>query len=108
MRVVALLVGVLAVILLVALVAAAAGVATRRRAIRLSAAARWRMRHYAHEGETVVTVALTPPDGQVIEEHVVDHFPDGDAEWEQRFLAAREEAERRAFHLNADRPEISG
>jgi pyridoxamine 5'-phosphate oxidase family protein len=108
MRVVALLVGVLAVILLVVLVAAAVGAAARRRATRLSAAARWRMRHYAHEGETVVTVALTPPDGQVIEEHVVDRFPDGDAEWEQRFLAAREEAERRAFHLNADRPEISG
>lgn len=108
MRVVALLAGVLAVILLVVLVAAAAGVAARRRESRLSAAARWRMRHYAHHGETVVTVALTPPDGRVIEEHVVDRFPDGDVEWEQRFLAAREEAERRAFHLNADRPEISG
>jgi type II secretory pathway pseudopilin PulG len=108
MRVVALLVGVLAVILLVVLVAAMAGAAARRRATRLSAAARWRMRHYAHQGETVVTVALTPPGGQVIEEHVVDRFPDADAEWEQRFLAAREEAERRAFHLNADRPEISG
>src|SRR3954454_17885185 len=108
MRVVALLVGALAVILLVVLVAAAAGVAARRRATRLSAAARWRVRHHAHQGETVVTVALTPPDGQVIEEHVVDRFPDGDAEWEQRFLAAREEAERRAFPLNADRREISG
>ena len=50
--------------------------------------------------------ALTPPDGQVVKEHVVDQFPDGDTEWEQRFLAAREEAERRAFHLDADRPEI--
>jgi pyridoxamine 5'-phosphate oxidase family protein len=108
MRVVALLVGMLAVILLVVLVAAMAGAAARRRATRLSAAARWRVRHYAHQGETVVTVALTPPDGQVIEEHVVDRFADGDAEWEQRFLMAREEAERRAFHLNADRPEISG
>ena len=108
MRVVALLVGVLAVILLVVLVAAAAGVAARRRATRLSAAARWRMRHHADRGETVVTVALTPPDGQVIEEHVVDRFPDGDPEWERRFLAAREEAEQRAFHLNADRPEIGG
>ena len=108
MRVVALLVGVLAVLLLVVLVATAVGAAARRRATRLSAAARWRMRHYAHQGETVVTVALTSPDGQVIEEHVVDRFPDGDAEWEQRFLTAREEAELRAFHLNADRPEISG
>ncbi len=104
MRMVALLVGVVAVILLVVLVVAVTGVATRRRETRLSAAARWRMRHYAHHGQTVVTVALTPPDGRVIEEHVVDRFPDGDAEWEQRFLTAREEAERRAFHLNADRP----
>jgi pyridoxamine 5'-phosphate oxidase family protein len=108
MRVVALLVGVLAVILLVVLVVAMTGAAAGRRATRLSAAARWRMRHYADHGETVVTVALTLPDGRVIEEHVVERFPDGDAEWEQRFLAAREEAELRAFHLNADRPEISG
>jgi len=108
MRVLALLVGVLAVILLVVLLVAAAGVATRRRESRLSTAARWRMRHYAHHDETVVTVALTAPDGRVIEEHVVDRFPDGDTEWERRFLAAREEAERRAFHLNADRPETSG
>ena len=108
MRVVALLVGVLAVILLVALVAAAVGMAARRRETRRSAAARWRMRHYARHGETVVTVALTTPDGQVIEEHVVDRFADGDVEWERRFLTAREEAERRAFHLNADRPEIGG
>jgi pyridoxamine 5'-phosphate oxidase family protein len=108
MRVVALLVGVLAVILLVLLVVAVTGTAKRRRETRLSAAARWRMRHYAHDGETVVTVALTAPDRRVIEEHVVDRFPDGDAEWERRFLAAREEAERRAFHLNTDRPQISG
>jgi pyridoxamine 5'-phosphate oxidase family protein len=67
-------------------------------------AARWRARHYAHEGSTVVAVALTTPAGQVLEEHVVARFADIDPEWEQRFLAAREEAERRAFHLNADRP----
>jgi pyridoxamine 5'-phosphate oxidase family protein len=108
MRVVALLAGVLAVILLVVVVVAAAGAAARRRESRLSAAARWRMRHYARQGETVVTVALAGPDGRVLEEHVVDRFPDGDADWERRFLAAREEAERRAFHLNADRPEITG
>jgi pyridoxamine 5'-phosphate oxidase family protein len=108
MRVLALLVGVLAVILLVVLVVTATGVAARRRETRLSAAARWRMRHHARQGETIVTVALTPPDGSVIEEHVVDRFPDGDPDWERRFLAAREEAERRAFHLNADRPEING
>jgi pyridoxamine 5'-phosphate oxidase family protein len=55
-----------------------------------------------------VAVGLTLPNGRVFEEQVVDRFPDGDAEWERRFLAAREEAERRAFHLNADRPQISG
>jgi type II secretory pathway pseudopilin PulG len=108
MRFLALLVGVLAVILLVVLVVAVAGVARRRRETRQSAAARWRVRHYARDGETIVAVALTPPDGRVTEEHVVDRFPDGDVDWEQRFLAAREEAERRAFHLNADRPEVSG
>jgi hypothetical protein len=108
MRVIALLVGALAVILLVVVVVAATGAATRRRETRLSAAARWRMRHYADQGETIVAVALTAPDGRVFEEHVVDRFADGDPDWEQRFLAAREEAERRAFHLNADRPEISG
>jgi pyridoxamine 5'-phosphate oxidase family protein len=108
MRVVALLVGVLAVILLIVLVAAAAGLATRRQATRRAAAARWRMRHRADQDQTVVTVALVQPDGQVVEEHVVDRFAAGDAEWEQRFLAAREEAEQRAFHLNADRPDISG
>ena len=42
--------------------------------------------------------------GQVLEEHVVARFADTDPEWEGQFLAAREEAERRAFHLNADRP----
>ena len=68
------------------------------------AAARWRARHYAHEGSTVVAVALTTPAGQVLEEHVVARFADTDPEWERHFLAAREEAERRAFHLNADRP----
>jgi pyridoxamine 5'-phosphate oxidase family protein len=68
------------------------------------ATARWRARHYAHEGSTVVAVALTTPAGHVLEEHVVARFADTDPEWERQFLAAREEAERRAFHLNADRP----
>ena len=68
------------------------------------ATARWRARHYAHEGSTVVAVALTSPAGHVLEEHVVARFADTDPEWERQFLAAREEAERRAFHLNADRP----
>jgi hypothetical protein len=74
------------------------------RAALPDATARWRARHYAHEGSTVVAVALTTPDGHVLEEHVVARFADTDPEWERQFLAAREEAERRAFHLNADRP----
>ena len=66
--------------------------------------ARWRANHRAENGVTAVVVALTNPDGEVVEEHVVARFADADPAWERKFLAAREEAERRAFHLNADRP----
>jgi pyridoxamine 5'-phosphate oxidase family protein len=104
MRLFAVLVAVLAVVLLVLAVAAAFGMAGRRRAARLHAGARWRLHHFAERGETVVAVALALPDGRLLDQHVVDRFPDTDPEWERRFLHAREEAERRAFHLNADRP----
>jgi pyridoxamine 5'-phosphate oxidase family protein len=83
---------------------AAVGAGAPPRAALPDASARWRARHYAHEGSTVVAVALTNPAGQVLEEHVVARFADTDPEWEPRFLAARDEAERRAFHLNADLP----
>jgi pyridoxamine 5'-phosphate oxidase family protein len=97
----------LVVVVLVVAIAgrrAAVGAGSSPRVALPDATARWRARHYAHEGSTVVAVALTTPSGQVLEEHEVARFADTDPEWEGRFLAAREEAERRAFHLNADRP----
>jgi hypothetical protein len=42
--------------------------------------------------------------GEVIEEHLVARFPDTDQEWSRKFLQAKQEAEERAFHLNADNP----
>ena len=38
------------------------------------------------------------PPGQ----HVVETFPDTAADWNDRFLRAKQEAEERAYHLNAD------
>jgi hypothetical protein len=108
MRLIAVLFAVLAVVLLVVAVGAAFGIAGRRRDARTDAAARWRLHHFAERGETVVAVALALPDGRVLDQHVVDRFADADPEWERRFLHAREEAERRAFHLNADRPPLTG
>jgi hypothetical protein len=99
----------LVAILLVAgagyLVYAAAVTAGRGRQLRLRSRARWQARHRAHPGargdETVVVVALTLPSGEVLDEHVVARIPDSDPDWNTRFLRAREEAEERAFHLNA-------
>jgi pyridoxamine 5'-phosphate oxidase family protein len=73
---------------------------------RQDAGARWRLRHYGERAETVVAVSLMPPDGRVLDEHVVDRIRDDDPEWSRRFLRAKEEAEERAFHLNADRDEL--
>jgi hypothetical protein len=42
------------------------------------------------------------PAGEVLEEHVVARIPDLDEDWSRKFLQAKEEAEERAFHLNAD------
>jgi hypothetical protein len=67
-----------------------------------AAGGRWRTHHYADAGQTVVSVARMTPAGEVLEEHVVDRIPDSDGDWSRRFLAARQEAEERAFHLNAD------
>jgi pyridoxamine 5'-phosphate oxidase family protein len=80
---------------------AAAVAAGRGRRLQLRARGRWQMRHYADGGETVVVVALTLPTGEVLDEHVVARIPDHDPDWNARFLRAREEAEERAFHLNA-------
>ena len=63
--------------------------------------ATWQVRHYSERGDTVVTVALTTPRGDVVDEHVVERIPDADADWQQRFLLAKQEAEERAFHLNS-------
>jgi pyridoxamine 5'-phosphate oxidase family protein len=75
--------------------------AGRGRRLQLRTRARWQTRHYAQDGETVVVVALTLPTGEVLDEHVVARIPDQDPDWNARFLLAREEAEERAFHLNA-------
>jgi len=76
----------------------------RRRSRRLRAKARWQTRHYGERGCTVVAVSLTLPTGEVFDEHVVARAPDNDPDWNARFLAAKAEAEERAFHLNAGEP----
>ena len=77
---------------------------TRRRPHRLPAGGRWQLHHYADDGHTVVTVARVTAKGEVIEEHVVARILDTDEEWSHKFLQAKQEAEERAFHLNADDP----
>ena len=42
------------------------------------------------------------PAEEVIEEHVVARIPDSDDDCSRKFVAAKQEAEERAFHLNAD------
>ncbi|WP_146605712.1 hypothetical protein [Micromonospora craterilacus] len=98
---------VLTAVLLVS-VAVTAGARRRRHASQMSA--RWAVRHYAipGRGHTVVGVALTDADGRVHGEHVVARIPDGAQDWQRDFVAARQEAEERAFHLNIDRPPIEG
>lgn len=73
------------------------------RARRQHRSARWQVRHRGGDGHTVVAVVLRTADGQDLDEHVVARLPDTDPEWQSRFLTARQEAEERAFHLNADR-----
>lgn len=62
----------------------------------------WRLLHYAQDGQTVVAVARETSDGHVIEKHVVARIADTDGDWSARFVAAKLDAEERAFHLNAD------
>jgi hypothetical protein len=69
---------------------------------RLTSSGRWRPNHYAEDGQTVVVVARVGPTGEVLEEHVVARIPDADPQWSSRFVEAKQEAEERAFHLNAD------
>lgn len=77
---------------------------TRRRSRQLPTGGRWQLHHYAADGHTVVTVARMTARGEVIEEHVVARILDTDEEWSHKFLQAKQEAEERAFHLNADSP----
>ena len=69
---------------------------------RLASGGRWRPNHYAEDGQTVVVVARAGPTGEVLEEHVVARIPDSDPQWSSKFVEAKQEAEERAFHLNAD------
>jgi hypothetical protein len=62
----------------------------------------WQVHHYADGGLTVVVVARLTPAGAIVEQHVVAQIPDTDRDWSRRFLAAKQEAEERAFHLNAE------
>lgn len=64
--------------------------------------ARWRSHHFADDGHTVVAVARVTPAGDVIEHLVVARIEDLDEDWSRKFLAAKQEAEERAFHLNAE------
>lgn len=87
------------------LIYSAATSSTRRgRPRQVPTGGRWQPRHYAEDGHTVVTVARLTRKGEVIEEHVVARVPDLDEDWSRKFLQAKQEAEERAFHLNAGSP----
>jgi pyridoxamine 5'-phosphate oxidase family protein len=92
------------VLVLVYLIYTAVTDSTRRRSRQLPTGGRWQPHHYADDGHTVVTVARMTPKGELIEEHVVARIPDLDEEWSRKFLQAEQEAEERAFHLNAAGP----
>jgi len=74
----------------------------RGRARRRPSGGRWQPCHYADDGNTVVTVSRLTRKGEMIEEHLVARIPDLDEDWSRKFLQAKQEAEERAFHLNAD------
>jgi hypothetical protein len=74
----------------------------RGRRRQLPTGGRWQPRHYADDGYTVVAVARLTGNGEMIEEHLVARIPDLDEDWSRKFLQAKQEAEERAFHLNAD------
>lgn len=102
MRVLAGLVEVAIVLVVAYLVYGAVTTSTRGRRRALPTGGRWQPRHYADDGHTVVTVARLTPKGEMIEEHVVARIPDLDEDWSRQFLQAKQEAEERAFYLNAD------
>lgn len=102
MGVLAGLVEVAIVLAVVYLIYRAVTTSTRGRQRQLPPGGRWQPRHYADDGHTVVTVARLTPKGELIEEHLVARIPDLDEDWTRKFLEAKQEAEERAFHLNAD------
>lgn len=102
MRALLLLVEVAAVVAVGYVVYAAVLRPPRGRQVGLPPGGRWRPRHYADDSHTVVTVARMTPAGEVFEEHVVARISDSDGDWSRKFLQAKQEAEERAFHLNAD------
>lgn len=63
---------------------------------------RWQVDHYAEDDATVVVVARLTPSGELLDQHIVARIPDADDDWSRKFLQAKQEAEERAFHLNAD------
>ncbi|GIJ30292.1 hypothetical protein Vqi01_54540 [Micromonospora qiuiae] len=109
-RIIAFLAGFIVVLTALLLVTMVVAAGARRRRHALQTAARWAVRHYAipGRGHTVVGVALTDADGRIHSEHVVARIPDDAQDWQRDFIAARQEAEERAFHLNSDRPPIEG
>jgi pyridoxamine 5'-phosphate oxidase family protein len=106
-RALALLLAVVVVLALLYFGYLAVSASARRPGLRERDRARWRLRHYGDRGTTVVAVSLVSPvTGHVFDEHVVARIPDNDPDWSRRFLLAKEEAEERAFHLNADGTEL--
>ncbi|MFV2103874.1 resistance to Congo red protein [Micromonospora sp. LOL_024] len=110
MRIIAFLAVFIIVLTAVLLVFVAMTASARRRRQTSQLSARWAVRHYAipGRGHTVVGVTLADADGRVHGEHVVARIPDDAQDWQRDFIVARQEAEERAFHLNADRPSIEG
>jgi len=90
------------VLAVVYLIYSAVTTSGRGRRRQLPPGGRWQPRHYADNRHTVVTVARLTPKGELIEEHMVARIPDLDEDWTGKFLEAKQEAEERAFHLNAD------
>jgi pyridoxamine 5'-phosphate oxidase family protein len=90
------------IIAVVSLVVVGITALSRGRQRALPRGGRWQARHYAYDDHTVVAVARMTPEGNMIEQHVVARIPDSDEDWSRKFLQAKQEAEERAFHLNAD------
>ena len=62
--------------------------------------ARWVAAVTIVDERMVVAVRLTTGDDRVLAEDVVARIAADEADWQRRFLAARQDAEERAYHLN--------